>query len=155
MQPSPPQEIVLGKGKVREGQSRLSRALQRRRGNKRRHKALRTHMARERRHMAIVDRKIDNTRAILVQQYGVAADPDLLLWQNVEVQLKTMDMTEVRSRPRNMACHNLLQRLELPSGSKELLGLNLNYCVKPPSIAHMTKMTFTRLQNDLRRMWGL
>ena len=86
----------------------------------------------------------------LVQQYGFAADLDLLLWQNVEVQLKTMDMTEVRSRPRNMACHNLLQRLELQSGSKELLGLNLNYCVKPSSLSQMTNMTFTRFQKDLR-----
>ena len=102
--------------------------------------------------MAIVDRKIDDTRAILVQQYGVAADPDLLLWQNVEMQLKTMDLSQVRSRAKNMACHDLLQRLALPPGSKELLGLNLNFCVKPPSTRNMTKMTFTRLQNDLRRM---
>ena len=105
--------------------------------------------------MDIVDQKIDDTRNLLVQQYGFAADPDLLLWKNMEIHLTRMDVHEVESRPRNMACHDLLQRLKLPTGTKELLGLNLNFCVKPASTSEMTKMTFKRLKSDLRRMWAL
>ena len=105
--------------------------------------------------MDIVDRKIDDTRKLLVQQYGFAAGPDLLLWRNVEVQLARMNVQEVESRPRNMACHDLLQRLKLPTGTKELLSLNLNFCVKPASTSEMTKITFKRLKSDLRQMWAL
>ena len=36
-----------------------------------------------------------------------------------------------------------------------MLGLGLNYCVKPSSTAEMTKETFPRLPKDIRQIYAL
>ena len=54
-----------------------------------------------------------------------------------------------------MACHNLLQHLNLPTGTKHLLGLGLNYCLKAPSITATTTHTYKRMIEDIRRMYHL
>ena len=64
-------------------------------------------------------------------------------------------MTELLARPQNTACHNLLQSRPLPYGTPQLLGLGLNYCVKPSSTKEMTKDTFSCLEKDIRRIYHL
>ena len=48
-----------------------------------------------------------------------------------------LDVVALRASPRNNTCHNLLRYNDLPPGIKELLGLGLNYCVKPKSNREM------------------
>lgn len=55
----------------------------------------------------------------------------------------------------NMACHNLLQRQAMPAGTSNLLGLGLNYCLKSPSTTATTKLTFSRMASDVRRIYHL
>ena len=105
--------------------------------------------------MEIADREIDNFRRVRKERYGFVSNPALPLWQNVESQLKTADLNELAARPRNSACHNLLRSSPLPVGAPQLLGLGLNFCVKPSSTKEMTKGTFTRLERDIRRMYHL
>ena len=100
--------------------------------------------------MDLVDRDIDAHKKVLQEQYGFVADPRLPLWSNVESQLSKVDVTELLARPQNTACHNLLQSRPLPDGTPQLLGLGLNYCVKPSSTNKMTKDTFSRLEKDSR-----
>ena len=66
-----------------------------------------------------------------------------------------MDLREFNSRPRNTACHNLLKANDIPLGTPQLLGLGLNYCVKPTTTNEMTDTTFTCLTRDIRRMYAL
>ena len=87
--------------------------------------------------------------------YGFVANPRLPLWENVEAQLKTVDVTELPARPKNNACDNPLQSRPLPDGNPQLLGLGLNYCVKPSSTKEMTKGTFARLEKDVRQTYHL
>ena len=55
-----------------------------------------------------------------------------------------------------MACHNLLRDgLVLPAGTNGLLGLGLNYCIKSPHTRNTTKNTFSRLAEDVRRLYAL
>ena len=54
-----------------------------------------------------------------------------------------------------MACHNLLQHNPMPSGTTKLLGLGLNYCIRSTSTRETTKHTFTRLAEDVRRIYAL
>ena len=63
-------------------------------------------------------------------------------------------MQEYCSRPRNMACHNYLVNHELPRGTRDLLGLGLNYCITSHTI-DTTADTFERFREDARRKYHL
>eukprot|EP00956_Cyclotella_meneghiniana_P015107 scaffold22917_cov55-Cyclotella_meneghiniana.AAC.3 len=54
-----------------------------------------------------------------------------------------------------MSCHNLLQSSALPPGTKKLLGLGLNYCIRAPSILSTTANTHNRMIEDVRRIYHL
>ena len=106
--------------------------------------------------MDIINRKIDNFRGTLKEQYGFVADPRPPLWKNAEeAQLKAIDVTKLLARLRNNACHNLLHSRPLPDGTPQLLDLGLNYCVKPSSTNEMTKGTFSQLENDICGIYHL
>ena len=105
--------------------------------------------------MEIADGEINDFRRVTKERYGFVSDLALPLWQNVESQLRTVDLNELAARPRNATCHNLLRSSPLPVGAPQLLGLGLNFCVKPSSTKEMTKDTFVRLERDIRRMYHL
>ena len=93
---------------------------------------------------------------LLRQQYGFLADPTLPVWKNVERRYREMKLEEFEEgRLRNMACHNLLRTHPLPAGTTKLLGLGLNYCIKPPSTTSTTTNTFNRMKGDVRRIYHL
>lgn len=116
---------------------------------------MRVQAAFERRHLDNAVRKVRTHGDRLEAQFGFVADPNLRIWDNVERCLGKMDVMQMQSRPRNVACHNLLRNNEIPTGTPQLLGLGLNYCVKPTSTREMTTHTFSRLAKDLRRMYAL
>jgi len=99
------------------------------------------------------DQHVSNFGELLKQQYGFVADPDQPLWYNVEKRLGEMESAEYYSRPTNMACHNYLVENGLPPGTKSLLGLGLNYCLKPKLI-DTTEKTFDRFTGDIRRKYA-
>ena len=43
----------------------------------------------------------------------------------------------------------------MPPGTPQLLGLGLNYCIKPTTTEEMTDAIFTRLTKDIRQMYAL
>ena len=65
-----------------------------------------------------------------------------------------MGVEEFLARPRNMACHNLLVSNKLPVGTNSLLGYNLNYCIQSSTATKSTTNTFTRLTEDIRRIYA-
>ena len=112
-------------------------------------------MRRRRRHMNRADQVVGQYGELLKQQYGFLADPNLPIWKNVERRIGEMGMEEYcGSRMGNMACHNLLQLNSLPVGTNTLLGLNLNYCIKPSTTTKTTTKTFERLTEDIRRIYA-
>ena len=110
-------------------------------------------MRRERRHMNRADQIVAAHGERLREEYGFLADPSLPLWQNVERRIGDYNITDFTSRPRNQACHNLLQHHPLPKGTVRLLGKGLNYCIKPDTILKTTDKTFERLTKDIRRIY--
>ena len=66
-----------------------------------------------------------------------------------------MNISLLQHQISNKSCHNLLRRLDLPPCTSQLLGLNLNYCVKPSSVNNTIDATFKRLSNNIRRMYHL
>ena len=112
-------------------------------------------MRRRRRHMNHANQVVGQFEELLKKQYGFLADPNLPLWKNVERRIGEMSMEEYcGSRMGNMACHNLLQSNPLPVGTNTLLGLNLNYCIKPSTTTKTTTKTFDRMTEDIRRIYA-
>lgn len=93
---------------------------------------------------------------LLKQQYGFVAYPTLPLWKNVKNRLMGMELREyLAGSVGNLTCHNLLRNLGLPAGTKKLLGLGLNYCLKAPSTTATTANIYSRMIEDIRRMYHL
>ena len=90
----------------------------------------------------------------LKQHYGFVADVSKPLWQNIDQAMESLSMQEYCSRPSNMACHNYLSFNPLPSGTRDLLGLGLNYCIVPHHI-ETTNHTFDRFRQDARRIYTM
>ena len=104
--------------------------------------------------MSVIDHKINDHRGSLSKQVGFVANPNLSLWENIKRQLGTMNVAEFLARPWNAACHNLLRNNNISAGTAQLLGLGLNYCVKPATI-EITEATFQSPARDIRRMYAL
>lgn len=113
-------------------------------------------MRRQRRFMNRANQQIGKVGELLEQQYGFLADPSLPVWENVKRRIGEMNCVDLfgASRISNMACHNLLKYSSLPPGTTRLLGLGLNYCIKPPSTTSTTDHTYERMIKDLRRMYA-
>lgn len=114
-------------------------------------------MRRDKRHMNRANQLVGKFGELVKRKYGFVADPTWPLWKNVERRIGEMSEEEFNMRPANMACHNLLRDgVPSPNGTKTLLGLGLNYCIKSPLRSKITtKHTFTRLREDVRRMYAL
>eukprot|EP00956_Cyclotella_meneghiniana_P035167 scaffold112213_cov44-Cyclotella_meneghiniana.AAC.8 len=125
---------------------RRSRKIQERRQRKRRRMALMWDM---RRHMNHANQVVRTFGEHLRRQYGFLADPSLPTWRNVVRRIRELSVDDcVASNVGNLACHNLLQNLPLPPGTTKLLGLGLNYCIKPSSTTNTTVNTITRMKDD-------
>ena len=143
------------KQKQKQKQVRLSRRTQQKRKEKRQRKEQRRQVAHQQRHLVSSDLKILRHKNNLQKRYGFVSDPRLPPWANFENAAGKLDVSLLQSCIHNKPCHNLLRNNTLPAGTHSLLGLNLNYCIKPSSISDMTTTTVDRLSNDLRRMFHL
>jgi len=114
-------------------------------------------MRRTNRHMNRANQVIGNFGELVKKQYGFVSNPSLPLWKRVEIRFGEMNVEELMLRPTNMACHNLLpDGVVVPRGTNSLLGLGLNYCIKPSLSNNINiKHTFTRLKEDMRRLYAL
>jgi hypothetical protein len=92
---------------------------------------------------------------LVKRQYGFVADHTRPLWENIEKRIGEMEVDEWNARPRNMACHNLLRENPMPVGITSLLGLGLNYCVKPTSTNNTTEETYNRMKGTVRRLYAM
>ena len=104
--------------------------------------------------MRRADRLVSNYRDTLQKHIGFVADESKPLWENINHAMGGMTLQEFIHRPSNMACHNYLTDSPLPVGTRDLLGLGLNYCITTSTLSTTTK-TFTRLRQDIRRKYHL
>jgi len=124
-------------------------------GARRCQKVLSAHVASSRRHMNCTNQLIGKYHDLLKQQYGFVADETQSLWKRVERRIGEMNVDEWCTRPRNMACHNLLKHSRMPPCTTKLLGLGLNYCIKSTTTKETTTQTFEQLADDVRMIYAL
>ena len=122
---------------------------------KRQRKERRKQAALQQRHLKLADSRILQHNKDLQRKYGFVSNYHLPPWANFENTAGKLDVSLLQSNIHNKSCRHLLKQHVLPAGTNLLLGLNLNYCIKPSSVTDMTKTTFSCVSNDIRRMFHL
>jgi hypothetical protein len=81
--------------------------------------------------------------------FGFIADPNTTLQKNFDVAIQKAP-SHLFLQPKNLAFHNLCKVNNLPPGSKELLGLNLKFCLASKTIPDDINKTMIQLARSIR-----
>jgi hypothetical protein len=79
--------------------------------------------------------------------YGFVADPSQSIRQNTSIILATMPAWLYLNRPTNLALHNLINELILPT-VRSLLGLGLNFIPSPRYFRGSETINLQRFRRD-------
>jgi hypothetical protein len=80
--------------------------------------------------------------------YGYISDPKNTLHKNFNTAIRTNEQNT--SLPSNLTYHNLCSTIQPPPGTKELLGLNLNFCLASAIPKPNLKPSIKRLAYNIR-----
>ncbi len=79
--------------------------------------------------------RINRTTQYCLQNFGLCSNPDNSINKNFKTALQTIP-SHTWLQPRNLTFHNLCKQQKLPLGTKELLGLNLKFCISSNKITN-------------------
>ena len=82
--------------------------------------------------------------------YGFHANPNKSLTYNFNRAIRTRDHRLIKNQPTNLSCHNLCTLQQPPNNVGKLLGLNLKYCVAPPTPKPALRDTVGKLIRSVR-----
>ena len=82
--------------------------------------------------------------------YGFHANPTKSLTSNFNQAIRTRDHRLIKNQPTNLSYHNLCTLKQPPSNVGQLLGLNLKYCVTPPTPKPDLQATVGKLIRSVR-----
>ena len=83
--------------------------------------------------------------------YGFIADPEKDIWQNVNIRLGNLTMTDYFNKILQSSYHNLCTYLTPPPGLGSLLGLGLKCCIKYNTPLHDSLTNaIERMKRDVR-----
>jgi hypothetical protein len=89
------------------------------------------------------------TKHCCFHQYGCFADPKYSLQKNFNIQI-SHDEPTAKTQPKNLGFHNLCSKNKLPLGTKQLLGLNLNFYLAPTSPRDNISKTVLKMARSIR-----
>jgi hypothetical protein len=88
------------------------------------------------------------------RQFGFCANPSKTKQNNFNYALKTQCIPIPSGQPTNFTYHNLCPNYKLPPGTRELLGLNLKFCLSsksPHNKVSKTMLSMARIQHYLQQ----
>ena len=91
----------------------------------------------------------NHTEQYCLRNFGFCANPTLSKSKNFKLALHTKP-SHLWLQPRNLAFHNLCKTQKLPLGAKELLGLNLKFCLSSGEITNDIKKTVMQMAKSIR-----
>jgi hypothetical protein len=77
-----------------------------------------------------LEHKLSQTKRYCNTSFGFYSDPNQSKRKNFNHAITTLP-SNLCTQPTNLAFHNLCIKQQLPKGSKQLLGLNLSFCLTP------------------------
>jgi hypothetical protein len=89
-----------------------------------------------------------------LQNYGFFADPQRSLQPNFNMTLEKSPSTLYR-QPKNLTFHNLCTKQKLPTGTRNLLGLNLKFCLASKNLHNNINKTVLRMARSIRTTFFL
>jgi hypothetical protein len=103
--------------------------------------------------------KIGLSRAHRTEQYclhnfGLCANPIQSIPKNFKSTLCPTPL-QLWLQPKNLAFHNLCKTQKLPTGTKELLGLNLKFCLSSKNITNDIHKTMLQMAKTIRTRYFL
>jgi hypothetical protein len=93
--------------------------------------------------------KLQQKNKFLESQYGFYANPDKDIRENFNTAMTTITPI-THNQPTNLAFHNLCKETQLPLGAKQLLGLNLKFCLASNKLSYTPKRTLLNLAYTIR-----
>jgi hypothetical protein len=100
------------------------------------------------------EQKIKFSEKYCLRNYGFVANPHQNLQTNFNKAIR-MEMSNLYKQPTNLTFHNLCTRSTIPPGTKQLLGLNLNYCLASQQIPNEINKTILKMANSIRTKYFL
>jgi hypothetical protein len=70
---------------------------------------------------------------MIERQFGFVADKQKTIKENTRIALGNMQAWFYFQRPKNLAVHDLTKKIKPPPAFRSLLGLGLNFCIRPPT----------------------
>jgi hypothetical protein len=86
--------------------------------------------------------------------FGFCANPKFTLQKNFNTAIR-MPLSSCYAQPTNLAFHNLCQSTKLPIGSRQLLGLNLKFCLASSHINSNINQTMLKMARSIRTLYYL
>jgi SRSO17 transposase len=96
-----------------------------------------------------LEHKLSQTKQYCNTSFGFCSDPDQSKRKNFNHAITTLP-SNLCTQPTNLAFHNLCINQQLPKGSKQLLGLNLSFCLTPRNFHENIKKTMLKLAYSVR-----
>jgi hypothetical protein len=90
-----------------------------------------------------------HTKQRCLSKFGLFANPKLNLWSNFNIALNTATTPPLSKQPSNLSFHNLCSTNKIPLGTRQLLGLILNFCLASSKLQNNIKEKRNNAQNGL------
>jgi hypothetical protein len=82
--------------------------------------------------------------------FGFISDPTRDQWWNIKQAIRSLDLRLILIAPRNKAFHNLCENLTPPSGTRQLLGLGLKFCLEKKQHGQRLQETIKKVTHNVR-----
>jgi hypothetical protein len=86
----------------------------------------------------------------LKQRFGFIGDPAEKQWWNIKQAIRSLELRLLLIDPRNKAYRNLCENLRPTSGTRQLLGLGLKFCLERKQLNQQLQDTITKITHDIR-----
>jgi len=94
------------------------------------------------------------TKRFCLEQYGLYADPRLTITQNFNKTLQRSDSVS-HYLPTQLTFHNLCTTNKIPTGTRQLLGLNLKFCLASKRLTENINYTIKNMAYCIRNAYYL
>jgi len=89
-----------------------------------------------------------------ITHFGFHANPSLTKQQNFNKALEICDNTK-NKQPTNLSFHNLCTSNTIPPYTRQLLGLNLKFCLAPKILQNNVKKTVIQMARSIKTHYYL
>ncbi len=104
--------------------------------------------------MKLNKKKLQPMICCCLTYFGFHTDPEKTIQENFNKAVNN-NPSPLFEQPTNLAFHNLCSKNKLPTGTKELLGLNLSFCLASKQLQNNINHTIRKMAYSIRTRYFL